>query len=148
MTNTLKGFGVIVLMLITLTLILLSGKTPSVSAAGFQVTNIGSVATTSSRTSVTVSTRILATTTNTTDPANSHARVYATICNPSATVVYLRLDGDKPVDINSAAAYPIAAAAGYNACYIINDQNTYYGSVTASSTNQTAAVLYTTEYVQ
>lgn len=113
------------------------------------MTNIGSVATTSSRTSVTTSARILSTTTNATDPSNSYVRVYASICNPNANPVFLNLDGDKVTNSSTGGfTTVIAAAAGYSACYEITDRNQYLGSITASSTNQTATVISAKEYVQ
>ena len=42
----------------------------------------------------------------------------------------------------------IAAAAGYNACYEVTDRNQYSGSITASSTNQTATAITVKDYVQ
>lgn len=103
-------------------------------------------ATTSTSVSVTVSTRILATTTNPIYPDGSFNRIYATICNPNANPVYINMDGDKSAGIANVTAI-IAAAAGYNACFEINDRNPYNGSVTASSTNQTATVISVKEYV-
>jgi hypothetical protein len=105
-----------------------------------------SVATTSKAVAVTSSTRILATTTNPLDPTNSYIRAYASICNPSATLVYLNMNADKPADTSHAVAV-IGAAAGYNVCYEITDRNLYVGSVQASSTNQTSVNVLVTSYV-
>lgn len=105
------------------------------------------IATTSAAVSVTSSQRILATTTSLT--GTSYTRVYATICNPSSTIVYVNLDGDKAASsAGGNFTTVIAAAAGYDACYEITDRNLYMGSVTASSTNQTAATIYVKDYVQ
>lgn len=105
-----------------------------------------STATTSTAVSVTASTRVLATTTNANGNGASYSRVYATICNPSSTVVYLNLNADKPVTATAATAM-IAAAAGYNVCYEITDRNEYSGSIQASSTVG-AVPIFVTDYVQ
>lgn len=102
-------------------------------------------ATTTSSVSVTSSVRVMATstyvgTTNTT-------RVYATFCNPNANPVYLFLGNDAAAS-NASSTYVIAAGAGYQACYEITDRNLYQGSVTASSTNQTATTIFTSQYTQ
>lgn len=104
-------------------------------------------ATTSAAFSVTTSARVLATTTSTVAP--SYTRIYATICNPNTNPVALNLDGDKAASgpLGNVTAY-IAAAAGYQACYEITDRNQYSGSVTASSTNQTATAITVKDYVQ
>jgi hypothetical protein len=126
----------------------LLNRTPQmVQGAGFQTTNIGFVASSSAVTAVTSSTRILATTTSVTDSSNSYVRVYAEICNPSSTLVYLRFDGDKPASVTGYTTV-IAAAAGYSACYQIRDYNQYLGSVQASSTNQTSVNVSATQYLQ
>lgn len=108
-----------------------------------------SAATTTTSVSVTSSTRVLATTTNlvNVDGATSYTRVYATICNPNANPVYINLDRDRAAAIG-AVTYIIAAAAGYDACFEITDRNLYSGSITASSTNQTATVINVKDYVQ
>lgn len=103
-------------------------------------------ATTSTAVSVTASTRVLATTTNNAGLGTSYTRVFASICNPSATVVYLNMNADKPVT-TSAAVAQIAAAAGYSSCYEITDRNLYQGSVQASSTAG-AVDVFVTDYVQ
>lgn len=103
-------------------------------------------ATTSASVSVTTSVRIMATTTNPTDPDNNHTRIFASICNANANPVYINIDGDKAAGVGNVTAI-IAAAAGYNACYEINDRNGYNGSVTASSTNQTATTINVKQYV-
>ena len=108
-----------------------------------------SVATTSTTFSVTTSTRVLATTTNPTDPANSYTRAYAVICNPNANPVYINLDGDKAANANTGKySHVIAAAAGYEVCFeLTGAQMKYSGSITASSTNQTATTISVTDYV-
>lgn len=121
-----------------------------VSASPITATTIGT-ATTTAAVAVTSSTRILATTTNplAQPGVGSFTRVYATICNPSSTLVYLNLDGDK---LTSAPlgkfSTVIAAAAGYNACFEITDRNLTQGSITASSTNQTSVNITVQDYVQ
>lgn len=102
------------------------------------------VATTSESNSVTVSERILATTTNPTDATGNYNRYYATVCNPNANPVYLNLDEDKPATAASVTVV-IAAAAGYDACYSFTN---YHGSVTASSTNGTATTISVKQYVR
>lgn len=95
---------------------------------------------------VTSSTRLLATSTNALGNGTSRTRLYATICNPSATLVYVLMDGDKPAS-NTKANVVIGAAAGYSACFEINDRNPYNGSVTASSTGETSTSVIVTDYV-
>lgn len=102
------------------------------------------VATTSTSFSVTTSVRVLATTTTTGVP--SYTRIYATICNPNANPVYLNMDGDKAASSGKATAV-IAAAAGYNVCFEVNDRNPYNGSIQASSTNQTATTISVEDFV-
>lgn len=118
-------------------------STPSAKAGPFYTTL--STATTSTAISVTTSARILATSTS---PTGGYFRTYASICNTSANPVYLRMDGDKQENSTSTGGIPIAAAAGYSACYEITDKNSYQGSIQASSTNGTATTLYIQEYVQ
>lgn len=104
-------------------------------------------ATTTARTAITTSARIMATTTNTV--GTGYTRVYAVICNPNSNPVYLNLDGDKPADlIGGSVTTVIAAAAGYNVCYEITDRNQYSGSVTASSTGETSTAITVKQYVQ
>lgn len=118
------------------------------NANSFTATTIGT-ATTSAAVAVTTSTRVLATTTNSRGNGTSYTRVYATLCNPSATLVYLNLNGDKVASLPGGTfTTVIAAAAGYDACFEITDRNLYQGSVTASSTNQTSVNVYVTDYVQ
>lgn len=120
---------------------------PAKASTVFAGPTIGQVATTSAAFSVTTSARVLATTTNPLDPINSYLRVYATICTTSSNPVALNLDGDKAANANGAVTAWIAAAAGYNACYQVDDRNPYMGSITASSTNQTATVITVKDYV-
>lgn len=110
----------------------------------YTATVIGT-ATTSAAVTVTSSTRLLATTTSV--KGISYTRVYATICNPSTTLVYVNMNNDKPANTSSANVV-IAAAAGYNACFEITDRNLYSGSIQASSTNQTSTSVIVSEYVQ
>lgn len=109
--------------------------------------NVISTATTSALFSVTTSARILATTTNTV--GTGYTRVYASICTTATNPVAINLDGDKAANSTTGqvTAY-IAAAAGYQSCYFITDINEYSGSITASSTNQTATVVTVKDYVQ
>lgn len=121
---------------------------PKVEAVGSINTVIGT-ATTTAATSITTSARIMATTTNPTDPTNSYNRVYAIVCNANANPVWLNIDGDKAANLpGGAVTVPIAAAAGYNVCYEFTDRNQYNGSVTASSTNGTATTITVKQYVQ
>lgn len=105
------------------------------------------VATTSTSVAVTVSARLIATTTNPLDPSNSYNRIYATFCNTSSNPVYISFNGDKPAT-RSNAQVVIAAAAGYNACFALDDTNAYNGSVTASSTNETSTTIQVSQYVK
>lgn len=115
--------------------------------AGPVANTIGSVATTTTAVSITTSARIMATTTNTV--GTGFNRVYAVVCNPNANPVWLNLDGDKLANsLTGNVTTVIAAAAGYDACFEIDDSNAYHGSITASSTNQTATVITVKEYVQ
>ncbi|RJQ33892.1 hypothetical protein C4568_03765 [Candidatus Parcubacteria bacterium] len=117
-----------------------------VEGSVYDATVIG-VATSSAAVSVTSSQTILATTTSTT--GTSYTRVYATVCNPSTTVVYLNMDNGKVAALaNGAFTVAIAAASGYDACFEITDRNQYSGTITASSTNQTAVTVYAKQYVQ
>ena len=112
----------------------------------FTATNI-QAATTTISVSVTSSTRIMATTSNPLDPSASYSRVYATICNPNANPVFLSLNFDKPATLAS-STFVIASAAGFQSCYEITDRNQYNGSITASSSNQTATTIFGSQYVQ
>lgn len=77
----------------------------------------------------------------------SFKRAYAVVCNPNANPVYLNLDSDKPASVTQTTAV-IAAAAGYSACFELTDTKMqYFGSITASSTNETATVISVKEYV-
>ena len=86
-----------------------------------------SVASTTGAVSVTTSTRVLATTTAGT------IRAYAKICNDSAQKLYFNMDQDKKASL--LAGTPVAA----NTCFEITGVNLYQGSITASSTNETAS---------
>jgi len=109
--------------------------------------NVISTATTSARFSVTSSTRVLASTTSVL--GTSYTRVYASICNANANPVALNLDGDKAANAaNGNITVWIAAAAGYDVCYEITDRNAYSGSITASSTDNTATAITVKDYVQ
>lgn len=132
--------------LVVFSILVLFDRPNAVGAAGPFTTSIGA-ATTSTSVSVTSSTRLLATTTNIESDGNSRIRVYATICNPNANPVYVNLDHDKPASLSKATVV-IAAAAGYNVCYEITDRNQYSGSITASSTAQTATSVIVKEYTQ
>ena len=116
------GIGVALLLGAFAILVLISGERPVGASLynGVVFTN----ATTSTSYSINGigSTRVLATTTNPLDPANSYTRVWASLCNPNATLVYINLNNDKPVNASSTTAV-IGAAAGYNACYEITDRN-------------------------
>lgn len=106
-------------------------------------------ATTSAAIAVTSTTRLLASSTvNVADSANIYSRKFASICNPSSTLVYVNLDSDKAAALaNGAFTHIIAAAEGYDACLTIHDPS-YQGSVTASSTNQTSVTVYVKDYVR
>lgn len=120
----------------------------SPSLGGYITGTSLSVATTSSAISVTTSARVLATTSNALGNGTSYTRVHATICNNGSNPVALNLDGDKPANFPSGRVTAwIAAAAGYDACYTIGEDNLYQGSITASSTNQTATIITVKDYV-
>lgn len=76
--------------------------------------------------------------------ATSSSRTYASICNTTATQVYLNLDQDIGASVNATTVI-IAGAAGYNACYVINGDNLYTGAINASSTIG-AVLLLVSEY--
>lgn len=107
-------------------------------------------ATSSTSFSITTSSRVIATTTNFGSPNfGQYRRFYATICNPSSNPVAINLDQDKPANLATGhATFIIGAAAGYSACYTINPENLYQGSIQASSTNQTATTVYVSDYQQ
>lgn len=127
-------------------------KPADTALAGLQIPDVG-VATTSASVSVTSSARILATTTNPLDPTNSFVRKATSICNTGTNPVYLLANGDKPVRFattgtNSGVTKVIAAAAGYDACWTFTQEDfPYNGSITASSTNQTATVITVVDHV-
>lgn len=100
-----------------------------------------SVATTSAVVSVTTSTRILATTTN--PLGNGFTRSYANICNTSATKpIVISMNSDKPANASVNGGYWINA----NSCYEITDKMLYQGSVTASSSDQSAVQVLVQDY--
>lgn len=125
----------ILLLCTILVAIVFFSREESAQAAGFQITNIGSVASSSQAVSVSgVSTRLVASTTNPTDATNAYVRIYAAICNANATPVAINLNGDKAANAATGQVTGwIAAAAGYNACFELDDQKQYLGSITASS---------------
>jgi len=134
---------------VVLTLVYFSAynrATPA-KASAYTATNIGSTATTSANFLVTTSTRVLATTTNTV--GTGYTRVFATICNPNANPVALNFDNDKAANaVSGNVTTWIAASAGYSTCYEIRDYNQYVGSVTASSSSETATRISVKDYVQ
>lgn len=126
-------------LLILATVLLFRSPTPALGST-FPVAPAFKVATTSTAVSVTSSTRVLATTTFP-GVANGYIRAYATICNPTATPVYIRLDGDKPASNNN-ATFIIGTTAGLTACYELTDnQISYLGSIQASSSALAVSVL-------
>lgn len=120
-----------------------AAQAPAVGAFYGTETVIG-LATTTTSTSVTSSTVIMATTSN--DVGTGYTRVYATICNPNANPVYINLDNGRAAAIG-AANVVLAAAAGYNACWDTRGIS-YNGAITASSTAQTATTISYKQYVQ
>lgn len=138
--------GFLAIGLIAVAMLMLVMGEQNVRATGYGA-NVLTTATTSNAVSVSgVSARVLATTTNALGNGTSYTRVFASICNPSATVVYLNMNADKAADTTHSIAQ-IGAAAGYNSCYEITDRNLYQGSVTASSTAGAVSV-FVTDYVQ
>ena len=79
--------------------------------------------------------------------ATSSSRTNVIICNDSAQVVYLNLNQDIAVDLNgvptSTASVRLNANGG---CYEIDELNLYQGAIRASSTNETASLLFISEY--
>lgn len=123
-------------------------RTPSQSFSGINGSPVViGVATTSNAVHLTgaASTRILATTTNTI--GTGYTRVYASICNPSATIVGLSLNNDRVPGTTASSTVFIGAAAGYNACYEIGGMHAYQGSIQASST-AAAVTIIVNDYVQ
>lgn len=112
-----------------------AGKKDIVKLSGnaYQATMFSAASTTGVST-ITSSTRILATTTSET------TRVYAHICNDSSTKIYLNMNADKKASLTD--GFPLAA----NTCFDINDQNLYQGSIQASSTNETSVSVSATSY--
>lgn len=121
--------------------VLLTRDTPTLGGLA-QATTIGNASTTVI--SVTSSKRILATTTS------GVTRVRAEICNVGSNPVYVLVSEDKNININTGGGFPIAAAAGFESCYVMSPDtgNLSTGSVKASSTAQTATSLYVTEWLQ
>lgn len=64
------------------------------------------------------------------------SRAYAIICNDSANVVYLSIDGDKPA--SNLKGLRLNAAGG---CYEINKNNLYQGAVRATSTVSSSLII-------
>lgn len=141
MKNTLTVSAVIIALAVVAMLV----QRPNVTVSGNPATTPAlGTATTTAAISVTSSTRILATTS---DATGGYSRSYATVCNPNANPVYIRLGQDKPASA-TAATFVIAAAAGYQTCFEITpDRLVYNGSITASSTNQTATTVFVSDYV-
>lgn len=141
--NTLTIIGLTIVMFVTMVAIINTSSTPRADAASWPSAPAINAATTSSSFSVTASTRVLA---STTVNGTGYTRAYATICNTSATPVYLNLDADKPATATD-VTYIISAAAGYDTCYEITDSRLIYnGSVQASSTAG-AAIVNVKDYV-
>jgi len=137
--------ALVALAAVSLLVLAFGNATNRVQGAVYDATYIGN-ATTSAAISVTASTRVLASTTNPT--ATSYTRAYAVICNPSATIVALNLDGDKAANaLTGNVTTFIGAAAGHSVCYEVNSRNLYQGSITASSTVG-AVTVYVKDYVQ
>lgn len=139
-----KGTAVlIVLALLAWAFMLLNNPAQHVFAGSPAVSPAFGVASSSAAVSVTTSTRLLASSTNPLDPAHSYTRSYAMICNPSATKqILIRMDGDKPADGRTAGGYWINA----NSCYEMTDKMLYQGSITASSSDQSAVSVLVTDY--
>lgn len=143
MELNIKSVGIIAGALLLVFLGTLISSAPATRLGGLaQATTIGNASTTIL--SVTSSARILATTTS------GVTRVRAEICNVGSNPVYILVSEDKNVNINSTGGYPIAAASGYNTCYVMSPDtgNLSTGSIKASSTAQTATTLYITEWLQ
>lgn len=119
---------------------------PHIAGASFIQNNLPLVATTTAAFTFTTSTRVLATTTNPLDPANSRTRIYSTICTTGTVPVAISMNSDKAVSSSNITTF-IAAAAGYNNCYEINDRNSYQGSIVASSTVGAVTVVVS-DYLQ
>lgn len=134
-----------VAILVAIIVAVLIAGSKDASANAYTQTNIGAASTTAAF-SVTTSARILATSTANTQ-GGRYTRVYATICNPNVNPVYIALNNDKAATLTDTTAV-IAAAAGYEVCYEITDRNGYQGSITASSTNQTATSITVSDYFQ
>lgn len=115
--------------LMVATFLLIMDRPHSVGASTITMGPNLQKATSTATSAITTSTRLLATTTG----EGGYTRIFASICNPNATPVAISLNADAPATYANATVF-IAAAAGYDACYEINDRNPYNGSVTASST--------------
>ena len=122
MNKTLPVLGILIALIGVYLIASLKTDAPSLGGNAYQATRFDTASTTNI-VSVTASTRILATTTT------GKTRVYARICNDSATKIVLNLNADAPVVANT-SGFPLAA----NTCYDINDQNLYQGAIQASST--------------
>lgn len=137
-----KGFlGVVILTIVAIVAIAFSlpkqtfAGSPAVAPAFGQ-------ATTTSTISVTTSTRILATTTNTI--GTGFTRAYANICNTSATkAIVILMNQDKPANAATSGGVWINA----NSCYEVTDKMLYQGSITASTSDQSAVQVLVNDYV-
>lgn len=128
------GFIVVTSILVSLPKVSFAGSPPVSPAFG--------QATTTTTISVTTSTRILATTTNTI--GTGYTRSYANICNTSATkAIVILMNADKPANATTNGGVWINA----NTCYEITDKMLYQGSVTASSSDQSAVSVLVNDYV-
>lgn len=78
--------------------------------------------------------------------ASSSRRGYASICNDSANVVYLGLDQDKPLRADGLnVGHRLNANGG--CLEIVQDEGIYFGSIRASSTNETSSNLIIREHL-
>lgn len=145
MSKTITNISLIAIALLGFAFIAFRDVPQASGASITQYLNL-STATTSAATAITTSARIMATTTSIT--GTSYTRVYARICNANANPVAINLNSDVPANLLTGQVTAwIAAAAGYDACYTIDSDNGYNGSVTASSTAQTSTTITVQQYV-
>lgn len=132
-------FGIAILMVLLALFSFDAGTKTTVAHADNAYTSSQfSVASTSSiTTAVTTSTLILGTTTAT------HTRLFADICNPSATVpVVLNLQEGEAADARTNGGIWLNT----NSCFDITPLRLYTGSVTASTSNGSSVGMLVTEY--
>lgn len=140
-TNVIAAILVAAAILILASILLLK-PTGNAFAGSPAVSPAFGFATTTATITVTTSTRILATSTNTL--GNGYTRAYASICNTSASKpIVILMNQDKPANASINGGVWINA----NSCYEVTDKMLYQGSITASTSDQSAVQILVNDYV-